>query len=63
MQIVVHMLDERTVIHARGTLSTGKTTLARLLHNHLKAIYMVGLIRRWDTKNRAIENLVEDAIN
>ena len=59
MEGLAYMLDEHAVVHVRGTRSTGKTTLARLLYNHLKDSCRAVFIDTWDTKRSAFDNLVD----
>lgn len=48
MQTLARLLKEHEVMHVCGTPASGKSTLARLLHDYLSGTQNVILINKWD---------------
>ena len=63
VETLARILEEKTVVHVRGTPSSGKTTLAHLLYRHYEDLGKpVFLIDGWHNIPNPIIHLVDECI-
>ena len=63
VETLAKILEEKTVVHVRGTPSSGKTTLAHLLYQHYEDLGKpVFLIDGWHSIPNPIIHLVDECI-